>query len=612
MSDDFVMPEEGVAAETSAWADPDPKLCPVIPLGFIGKDIVFALPEGEIRREAAYRIQSMLATDIFVSVAGTVFLSLWRDPKDNKIHLQPAAKWLVRECRDRGYWDASRPQRGYGVWPSAKGPMVHAGDAVGSWPFKDPDWRPVAEALREETGGTIWLLRPPAPRPGKPATVKDVQILRDGMDRWRFRPLGDGGLTEADILFGHLGVMLLGAVPRFRPTVNVVGGAGTGKTTLSRFMNAAASVNAGELLDTFTDAGLRQSLAGEARGVHLDEAEPSPDGQQGPIERAMEIIRRMATGEGSAGRQGSINGGPQATSAVGCVYLASIFPLAPGDAMASRMVEVRLKPLGAAKGEADDELEALIESARAMSPALLARAVRDHERFRADVAMLKTALGETGQSQRGADLFSALAAGRRLLLFDKPLTLDEACEEVKTWSALVQSRDQSSSSQNPGQACLARIWALNSGQHVRDRHLTIGEMVEEEMQSLGTHEKVLKAWGLKVENGHAQADRVGPWLVISNNHPALQRGLAGTQYANWRGVLEHLGDLGERYAPKPVGNVRFGLHQSKSMAVPLTPWLGKPVVVGVDPRAATPFDQPDWDARFGSSSQAPSHEANHD
>lgn len=617
MSDEFVVDDVAGKSDTAAWVNPDVKDCPVIPLGFVGRDIVFALPEGEIRQEPAGRIAQMLRTDIYASFEGAAFLGNWRGGEDDKIDLQSAARWLVRQCRARGIWDGSRAQRGYGVWATEAGPVVHVGNAVGAWPFGEGDWRTVTDVLREDASGPIWLLRPPTPRPSAAAKAGEVEAFRKILDKWNFAPVeGSRGMSGADVLIGHLGVLLLGAWSRFRPHVNVSGGRGTGKTTLSMLMQAAASANAGDLLDTFTEAGVRQQLSGEARGLFLDEAEPSTDGTPGPVERAMELLRRMATGEGSAGRQGSIRGGPAATSALGCAYLASIYPLAINDAMASRLVEVRLRPLGAAKGGDDDALRDAIEAARAMSPRLLARAMREAKRFRADVSLLKEALGELRHDPRTADLVAALAAGRRLLLHDQALTLDEACAEARDWAWLSTSREQTSSAQNPGHACLAKLLSINSGQHVRDRFYSIGELVQEEVEARGAHDKVLKSWGLKVENGHGQAERVGPWLIVSNNHPALQRAMTGSN-ANWRGVLEHLADLGPAFAPQPMpGAVRFGLgHQSRALAVPLTPWLDRPVAVGADPQASSPFDPPDWGSdgpASRDSSRSASREESHD
>ncbi|WP_303719091.1 hypothetical protein [Brevundimonas naejangsanensis] len=619
MNDSYVLEDAEPDSESKSgavWIEPKVEDCPVIPLGFEGGYVHFALPEGELRREPASKIAGMLKTDLFVSLEGRVFLAQWRD-NDGKLQRDMAAQWFVDRCRKAGRWDSDRPQRGYGVWSTVDGPVVHAGDAVGRWPFGESDWESVAEALRTgaQARGPLWLLRPPAPRPGKPATIAEGEKLRELMNLWNFAPLDPRdpeGLSEADALFGWQGTALLGAIPPFRPHASVSGGAGAGKTTLSRLLQAAGSANAGDLLDSFSEAGLRNGLSGEARALYLDEAEPSVDGQ-GPVEKALEVLRRMSTGEGSTRRQGDTGGRTAGQTAVGSAYLASILPVQLGDAMATRVVEVRLRLLGKAKGGADEKLKEAIDWAREISPGLLARAVREAKRYRTDVSLLKAALGESGQTPRAADLVAALAAGRRLLLHDEALTIETAREEVARWSALIRNREETSAAQNPGQACLSRIWAINSGQHAKDRHLTIGEMIQEQLESPGVHEKVLKTFGLKVENGHGNHDRPGPWLVISTNHPALSRALAGTHYANWRGVLEHLADLGEAYAPRPLPTpVRFGMHQSRALAVPLTPWLERPVGLGADPAEVSAFEPPVWDGPGDRASRPASHGESHD
>lgn len=608
-------PDKADAGTADVTPDPDVKDCPLILLGFLEDKVVLALPEGELRFVSAPRMASHLKTDLFVGVAGRVFLAMFKNGK-GEFQRERAAAWVVEKCRAMGRWDEERVERGPGVWPTPEGVVVHAGNAIGRYPFAKQDWMSIADALRAVRSGPIWQLAPPHPRPGEPAPVEVGRELRRALNQWSFSLLGDQGLSEADVVLGFQGSALLGAVPAFRPHLSLSGGPGTGKTTLSRFLQAAGSANAGELLDSFTEAGFRNSLSGKARAVYLDEAEPSPDGQ-GPVEKAMELLRRMSTGEGSARRSGDTGGRAVATTAVGAVCLAGISPVAIGDAMSTRMVEVRLKLLGAAKGGADDRLMASIDWARKASPGLLARAVRDVDRYRNDVSRMKAALGETGRLPRTADLIAALAAGRRLLVEDEPLTLETAREEVTLWSALIEARDESSEAQNVGQACLARLFATNSGQHDHDRHLTLGEIVEAAATTPGHRENVLKAWGLIVENGWPGTDFPGPWMFVSTNHVALKKAFAGSDFPRWTKSLEHLEDLGERYAPRrpPKGssqNRRFGLHQSKFLAVPLAPWLGKPIAVGVDPRAATPFDPPDWDARGGVASRDASQGEDHD
>ncbi len=620
MSDDYSMPDGDPDSDIksgAAWVKAKVEECPVVPLGFEGGFVRFVMPEGEMRREPAAKIAGMLKTDIFASFEGRQFLAQWRDD-EGKLQRDMAAQWFNQACRDAGRWDPNRPVRGYGVWPTAAGPIVHVGDALGyQIGTAAAEWLSIADALRADRRGPVWRLAAPGPRPGKPASVEDATKLRELLDLWRFQRMGDGGLTYADALTGWLGTALLGAVAPFRPHVSVVGGAGAGKTTLSMLIAAAGSANGGDLLDSFSEAGLRNSLSGEARAVFLDEAEPSTDGQKGPVEQAMELLRRMSTGEGSNRRQGDVGGTATGQSAVGSAYLAGISPIAVGDAMASRMFQIWLGKLGPAKGGMDDRIREGLAWAREISPSLLARAVRDHGRYLADVKVLRAAFGRVGQGYRASDLVSALAAGRRLLLFDEPLTPEVADVEASQWLPLMVSREEASSTTNPGQACLQRIFAIATDKHSHDRRLTVMEVLLEEVDSPTTHDKLLKAMGLRVENNHPGHERPGPWLIVSTNHPRLQRELKGTEYANWSGTLHHLSDLGEGHAPRSLPKpVRFGLHQSRAVAVPLAPWVEKPVRPGVSPAEATPFDPPDWAGRFGpadwdGADEAASHDPYH-
>ena len=285
------------------------------------------------------------------------------------------------------------------------------------------------------------------------------------------------------------------------------------------------------------------------------------------------------------------------------------------------MVEVRLKPLGKAKGGADEELAAATAWAKEHSGALLARAIRDAGRYRSDLSLLKTALGAAGQDARGADLVAALAAGRRLLMFDEPLDEETAAAEAEAWAPLIAGREQTATTTNEGQQCLNRLFAMNSGKHQNDRHLSLGEIIQQRLDpgdgySKEAHDVVLKAFGLRVENGPTGSPRPGPWLLVSNNHDALRRGFAGTNFGNWRGTLEYLGDLGPEYAPQTMPKpVRFGMHQSRALAIPLTPWLEGPVGIGEARGEPTPFDPPSWHREApvsGGASHDSSRSASHD
>lgn len=618
------------------WVDPPLAECPVIPLGFDGARVVFALPEGEIRMEPAAKIAGMLKTDLFVCQAGQKFLGHWwdRGGEDRRPSFQrdKMAVWFNRKCREAGKWDKGRPVRGYGLWPSEAGPVLHAGDALlRGLGGPEPVATPIAEALREGGSGPVWRLLPPVDwrrpqpsgagggrRPPLPiAAGTDVgETLRKAIGLWNWPELEPGGLSQADVALGWFGHALLAGCAAFRAHLMLTGPRGTGKTTLSKLLHAAASANAGQLLDSFSEAGLRAALSGESRPVFLDEAEPSPDGG-GPVEKAFEMLRRMSTGDGSARVQSDMGGGVAAQTAVGAVYLGAIYEPKAGDAMASRMVNLRLKPLGPAKGGQDDRLQAAIAWAREISPAMLARAVREAGRYRADVGLLKDACGRLGLDARGADLVAALAAGRRLLLADQALTEAEAQAEMARWAALVRAREAAETTQNPGEEALMRLFAGNSFKHYHDRHLTVAECIARQLKA-GRHspdweemETVLKALGLKVALNPGESLAPGPWLLVANQHPALTRIFAGSQVQNWRAVLMHLEGLGEEYRPVPSrAPVRFGYHKVRALAVPLTPWLDHPVLVRGEPSAEeSPFENPDRPARSHAGVPAGGHDA---
>ncbi|WGM45250.1 hypothetical protein KOAAANKH_00111 [Brevundimonas sp. NIBR10] len=580
--------------------DPPIEDCPVVPMGYEGDQMVLALPGGELRFVTAGRVQNLLRTDLFVDPAGQAFANNWIDGEGDFKALSMAI-WFNQKCREAGKWNRMRLFRGPGVWATPDGPVLHAGDALGRWPFKEADWTPIAQAMRTRTRGPIYTLAPPTPRPVKAASIADAQKLRDHLDQWNWYELAEGGLTGADVALAWQGSALLGAVPHFRPHILCIGGRGTGKTALSMLMAAVGSANGGELEDRFTEAGMRGEISGEARARYLDEAEPSIGGQ-GPVEQAMEMLRRMTTGDGSKGVMIGKDGKPVNQTAVGAAWLGAILSVELSDAMDSRMVEVRLKPLGKAKGGADDTLREYREWAEKTSPAFLARAMRDHARYRSDVSLMKDALGRSGADARGADLIAALAAGRRLLLKDEALTEGSVGAELALWTPLIVSREETSTALNVGQGCFSAIMNLVTKQHIRDRFWNVGEMVQEECESRGTHDKVLKTFGILIENNPPGADHPGPWLIVANRHPALKAGLAPTEYKNWRSALQHLGDLGEEFRPRTLPYApKFGVgQQSRALAIPLTPWLVRPAGVGVTVEAS-PFEPPKWHMRAAAS-----------
>jgi hypothetical protein len=586
--------DEDTERRMGAFPNPPVEESPVVPLGFIAGKVVFAMPEGEIRTELAAKIGQMLRTDIFACQAGQSFLTYWRD-SDDKFQRDLATIWFVRKCRDAGYWDLARAVRSLGVWPGDAGAVVlHKGDEVWSiQPGPEVSKLSIAAALKVRKG-PLYRLRPSAASPASPCSVADGAWVRAQLDRWRFEPIGLEGLTGADALAGWIVAAMLGAVPPFRGHVLLSALPGAGKTTLIILVHALISAVAGDIITSFTDAGLRNDLAGEARPVLIDEAEASPDGVgPGPVERALELLRRMSTGSGGTRKQGDVGGGVATQTAVGAVLMAAVNAPRLGPADGTRIVEVRLLPLAApappgsegVKLSTDEELADVIARAAALAPALLGRALAGAWRYREDVGRLKAALMQAEETPRSADLVAMLAAGRRLLLFDAPLTDLEAAEEVAFWRPLLVQREALEVVSNPGADALAHLMNADSGQHVRDRRQTLGELLQRQLGTEREYDDVLKAHGLKVFEHAWEDGSPGPWLLVANHHPALERIFGRTHWRDWRRALAYLDALGPTYATKPTKPQWFGVGvKQRGLAIPLTPWLDKGFRRPVPPR----------------------------
>ncbi|MDZ4373999.1 MAG: hypothetical protein U1C74_21600 [Phenylobacterium sp.] len=577
------LPEAGEEADSRAqpFVDPPMEQCPVVPLGFEAGKVVFAMPEGEIRKEPAAKVGAMLRTDIFACEAGQTFLTYWRDP-ENKFLRDLATVWFVRKCRRAGLWDSARQVRGLGVWPGADGELVlHLGDEV--WRCEErrkPEVVTIVQALRAGGRGPLYRLRPPAPRPRKAASAGDGAWVRETLDLWKFEPIGTEGLTGADVVAGWTMAGMLGAAAPFRGHLLGNALAGSGKSTLMRFVHALQSAVAGEIIDAFSEAGLRNDLAGMARPVLLDEAESS-SGPHGPgvVERALELLRRMSTGSGGHRVMGDIGGGSISQTAVGAVFMAAINPPRLGPADATRIVEVRLLPLSGPGADGrrvapQSELDAAIGRARDLAPAFFGRAIKGSWRYRADVETLKAAVVRAGESPRTADLIAMLAAGRRLLLADEPLTDDMADDEVAFWRPLLTQREAAETVSNPGADALAHLMAADTGVHVSNRRESLGGLVARWAKDREDYHDVLKAHGVRIWEGQGPDGREGPWLFVANHHPRLEAIYRGTPWADWRRALANLDAMGPQHATWPTKPQNFGVGvKQRSLAIPLTPWL---------------------------------------
>lgn len=418
--------------------------CPIVALGQLDGHYWFLSPSGELRelekRELAGDVGMLSLFD-----GQTDYLKFtWpRFDKDGRrlddFNPRAARQGLIAMAAEAGLWDRETPVRGRGVWPlgrpgSGGNILCHAGQALF---FGDGGGdAPKGEARAgQKLAGAIYPARPPFEPPAtEPALAAEIAEWRRDFHWWRFAPLGLGGTGSdrgpdglaADLLYCAVSLAMLGAAPGWRVHTLIKAVHGAGKSTLVAFGSASLGPQC-TVMNNFSEAGLRNSLANEARAVWLDEAEGDDGETMGGVIR---LIRQMSGGAGVQGARGTAEGGARRFEIAGCAFMAAInMPaLLPQDL--SRILVLEMLP-GIPAHEA--QAKAGIDRAAALSPRLRARALLGWPRFLANLAFLRAALLTRGCTSRQVDQLGSLLAAGAMMSDDRvidPGAADDLAESV--------------------------------------------------------------------------------------------------------------------------------------------------------------------------------------
>lgn len=309
--------------------------------------------------------------------------------------INSVASYLQAECARAGLFGSHIMIRKPGVWPAESGlPVVHCGDAV-----------MIGDRLEQagtRTGNQVWAAAPPSPRPARPSGPEEGRYLLDGIRRlWNFRTPGG----EIAVL-GLLACAYYGASIPWRPAGFLIGGAGSGKSSLLRVLQAASPLHV--FVNDTSKAGLEQRLDGRAMPAFIDEASDRED-QRG-ARALLDLVLSSTGGEGTKGVRGGKDGVARSIEVVGSIIMASINP---PDMQAQHLGRFTIIDLAKAEEGADHSAEHrdLATWAREHGAALWGRALAGWERYRVALATFRTALLESGCQPREMDQLGAILAG---------------------------------------------------------------------------------------------------------------------------------------------------------------------------------------------------------
>lgn len=532
-----------VQAPPPREGDGDPDECPVVPLGHDDGRYWFLSPSGELR---CLNTREFTPVGLLALFCGQPEWMIRHFPKFDKDGNQLAdftarevAGFLIRASEAVGLFDPALKLRGRGVWrgtddregrPTA---VCHAGDRVarvdgGGCQWRRAGWR---------DGWAVYPARPKVEAPAfdAPAKEADGRLLLDHLGLWRFRDA-----EGARLLAGVHTSGLLGGYPKFRPHALVDAEFGSGKTWLCTLLAEAAGAQA-DMMNSYSEPGLRQVLQDEARIAVLDEAE-TDGGNNGMMQQVLGLLRRMSTGKGADIVRGTPGGQVKRYSVMGCAIMAGINPppLMPQDR--SRILHVPLL-----KATDDPEAAAKVEAATAWakvnSARLRARVILAAQQFGLRFELFRGALMAERCDGRLADLFASALAGADVLLKDKPPDSDSLGEIIAPLVPRLRAMRAADQEDNDAGQCWNHLMSYVPDHWRSGTRLTVGALIaaaRTETDGKGENGKALTTYGLRV-----MVPKDGPPVLwIANRHGGLRRIFAGTRWADggWTGALSKLGD----------------------------------------------------------------------
>lgn len=510
--------------------------CPVKAVGSTDGAYWFLAPSGELRRMVRSDFNAVGLLSLFEGDQNWMVANHQRLDKEgtpiNDFSVRGVAADLMRRCHRAGLFDPTIGRRGLGVWRAPDGtPIVHCGDAI----FVAGAWR--QPGLKLDKG--LYVARPRSARPDfdNPATVEESRSILEGLRLWRF-----GERIDRDMVFGWYVHALLGELPRWRVHTLCDAEHGAGKSALIEYLGAGMGPQA-EMLNDYTEAGIRASLTNQSRALLLDEAEVGNGGGGMRMQMVIGLIRRMSGSQGAEVARGSPGQDAMRNHVSGSAFMAGINPppLMPQDR--SRIYGFRL-----IKATRDPDAEAKVmaatEAARGLSPRLRARAILRWPIFMQAAPVWRRALIEAGCDGRQADMFATLLAGRDMMLHDGPPDSDSIAADIERLSPLIAEMSMADEEDGDAAQCWAHLLGATADPYKARKRLTLGTMIAASAMDMSSpYRDELRAYGLRVEPIPKDDGTTAPVLLVATKHQALLRLYANTRWegGGWCTSLLRLG-----------------------------------------------------------------------
>jgi hypothetical protein len=500
--------------------------CPARPQGMGNGEYVFSTVFGEIRTFTSGQLHGRGGlADLFV---GQMWWPLRHfrkyDIKEKKltgdVQLAKCVQALICACSRRGYYDGSKPLRGFGTW---RGPIVHAGDRI----FDGDKIHPPGVEL----DGALFVIgatrEPPAHEleghdrfHWMPAPAMDGHKVAAHLDEWAW-----DSAEARDLFQGGLHCDMLCSALSWLPHKFVLAPYGSGKSALLRYARTLVGAGAHNVLQTYSKAYLEQNYSGSAAAFYLDEAESDEEAVR--IRRIFELVR-LLSGDGAEGGRGSSSGKARRLDVHGTVTMAATVTGEWPPQARSRITVLELQPLCDRDGTpaSPEQLAAQLELAKEMSAGLRARALATWPLFLENLRYARGAIMKMGGTSRDADQLGHLAAGW------KTMTSDQAFgdnDDLARFRPFIMSLVEAEEGEDAPSDLLNALFSSSPDLWRSGERMTVGELIaaaRSDATDAQARRKQLGTIGLRL--GKLPNETwTEAWLWVANKHANLDRLFAG-------------------------------------------------------------------------------------
>lgn len=468
---------------------------------------------------------------------------------------------LISACTRIGAADDAELRRD-GVWSDGQGGLVvHCGQRIFA---DDTEHRP---GLRQ--GKAIYIAAPRREPPAaEPASAADCLQLEDDLRLWTYAPaMAD---VAPRLLLGQVACGILSAALDWRPHMALWGGAGAGKSTLSRWMALCCGV--GEPSSDVSEPGIRRLFNARSLLIPLDENEAT----NGSAAAVLALMRGASDGGGAKAVRTGEGGSVDIFRVAGCFLLAAINPPHLSLADASRITLILLR-----RGETSEQrqrrLAEAMKRAEAIGPALVTRLVLGFGRYRQNFALLRGAALRAHATARSADQLASLLAGWQTLTQDDVLTPADADMLIEPMGGFTTSAEDAEE-EDAGRQALRHL--LGSVVQVDRERLTVAQAISDGVAAIRNHAEHMgkegdydrgqeaKRWIRRLGSiGLRYHETPRPGILVANGAPVIEAAFAGTPWSGraWQRPLRELPD-----AVEPKTAVKFrGNAQARCVLIPL-------------------------------------------